>query len=50
MELLAGATGSFKNPHSHKNIDVSNPLEAFEAIYLANMLLRIVDSRRTAKH
>ena len=45
-DLFAGAMGYFKNPSSHRAMNIS-AVQAVEAIILASQLLRIADSRGT---
>lgn len=45
MELFKGAIGLFKNPSSHRPVDYSDATVAAEIVMLADLLLRLLDTR-----
>jgi uncharacterized protein (TIGR02391 family) len=47
--LMAGALGSYKNPHSHRKVQLGAE-DACEMILLASHLLKIVDTRACSGH
>jgi hypothetical protein len=47
--MFAGAIGFFKNPHSHREVDLSDPIEVAGIVRLADVLMRLVDRATTSR-
>lgn len=45
-DLFSGAIGLYKNPHSHREVELEFS-ETFEMLLLASHLLNIIDRRKT---
>ncbi|WIE42084.1 TIGR02391 family protein (plasmid) [Agrobacterium tumefaciens] len=50
LQLFCGAFGSDKNPNSHRDVNMEDPIEAVEVILLANHLMKIVNARVAARN
>jgi hypothetical protein len=48
MNLYWGFIGFFKNPHSHKFLNVSDPLTVFEILSMANRLCAMIENAKKA--